>query len=500
MPPHLLGIDLGTSACKAELFGVNGDLIGSAIAKYPLHRLAPLWAEQDPQDWWDAAKLAIGEVLASTRIPASMIEGIGIGGTTNGHVLLDKKASVLRRAIIWQDRRATEEAEWLRSRISPDAQIRFWGTLLPIDSSITPARILWIKKHEPATLEATDRMLQPKDYLNFKLTGEDATDLVSSKTMTNLKEKRYCDEFFSLLAIPKSIMPVAHEPHEVIGEVSTTAAAETGLTKGTPVVAGCIDAWCNILGVGAIKHGLASDTAGTSEVISVMSCRPVFTQILNVIPSFGLFVLNGPTQSGGDSLRWFRDAFVRQVDDQGASHYDILDKEVQSVEPGAGGLVFLPYLQGERAPVWDSHAKGVFIGITKLHSRPHFTRAVMEGVAFSVRHVLDTAELVGHLQVSEVRLSGRASQSQTWNRIKADVTGRQLIKTDQLETGTLGAAMLAGIGAGLYRGYEHAAQECVHISAVFEPDIRNHDRYFDLFQVYKDLYPCLKEVFPRLTP
>lgn len=270
---------------------------------------------------------------------------------------------------------------------------------------------------------------------------------------------------------------------------------------GTPVVAGCIDAWCNILGSGAVSPGISSDVSGSSEVITVFSNRGEGTTLLNVIPSFDGYLINGPTQSGGDSLKWFKDNFAPPGGLQApeAYGYSWFDQLANSTIAGAEGLIFLPYLQGERAPIWDSNARGIFIGITKKHGYKEFVRSILEGVAFSIRHVLETAEMVGKLKVQEIRVSGGGAKSAVWNQIKADITGKVVRVPKVLNNACLGVALIAGVGIGCYPSYAVAAQSAVQISKEFKPHLENQQRYQDLYKIYRQLYPNLKDLLHQLV-
>ncbi|MDI6870099.1 MAG: FGGY family carbohydrate kinase [Bacillota bacterium] len=503
MQRYLLGIDVGTSGCRAGLFDTKGNLLGLAAHGYPTFRPHPTWAEQNPADWWEAAKLSIREVLATACVAPSAIAGIGAAGQTNGHVLLDSSGRVLLPAIIWEDRRAIEEARWIQQKLRRIDVVKYLGTRLPIDATTLPARMLWLTRNQAEIIAQTWVMLQPKDYLNYQLTGSAAVDRASCKTLINLCENRFYDEYFELLGLPRRLLPVSYEPHGVIGKVSRVAAEETGLAPGTPVVAGCIDAWCGILGSGVSVRGLASDVAGSSEVVTVFSDRPADTTRLNVIPLFDGYILNGPMQAGGDSFRWFKENFAPGTPLEGLPGdlhgYDLLNWAAETAPPGSGGLVFLPYLQGERAPIWDPFASGTLVGLTKSHRFESVTRSILEGVAYAVRHVLETASEVGNLEVSEVRVSGNGASSRVWNQIKADVTGRLVVIPEQLETGVLGAALVAGVGTGIYSSYAEATAQAVRIREVYEPNPVLHDLYSELYDVYRKVYTRLRTVYPQLN-
>lgn len=503
MSKYLLGIDVGTGSTRCAIFDLSGNLLVDIgeTEEYTTYRQFLSWAEQDPNDWWTAVRKGLNRLFNSKTVSPEEIAAIGVGGQTNGHVLIDSKGQSLGRAIIWQDRRATEEAAEVKEKLSSLDMVKYLGTYLPIDASTIPARMLWLQRHESDKIAKTVAMLQPKDFINYRLTDKFATDWASCKTIIDLKRNIFHDEYFSYLGLERRLIPEAFPPHGVIGTVTKQAAMETGLSIGIPVVAGSIDAWCNILGSGAVSPGLSSDVSGSSEVITVFSdCGGETTQ-LNVIPSFDGYLINGPTQSGGDSLKWFKDNFAPPVglNAPGAYEYNWFDQLADNTIAGARGLIFVPYLQGERAPIWDSNARGVFIGITKKHGYKEFVRSILEGVAFSIRHVLETAEVVGKLKVQEIRVSGGGAKSEVWNQIKADITGKIVRVPKVLNNACLGAALIAGVGVGCYPSYAIAAKSAVQISKEFKPQIKNQQRYQDLYKIYRQLYPSLKELFFQLA-
>jgi xylulokinase len=404
----------------------------------------------------------------------------------------------LRKSLIWQDRRAVEEAEWLQKRFSLDDRIRYLGVDLPLDSTTIPARVLWLKEHEPQIFNEAIVILQPKDFLTFKLTGKLATDVISCKTIINFSTNAYEPEYLKAAGIPMHIFPEPHQPQDVIGE--TICFPQIGLPAGIPVVAGTIDAWANILGSGVTKPGLASETAGTSEVLSVVGEHIVTTNRFNVIPSFDHVIYNGPMQAGGGALNWFANIVLDE--DKIQDERSIINKwssQLEEVPCGSEGLIFLPYLQGERTPIWDSRARGVFIGLNFSHTQSHLARAIMEGVSCNVRHVAETIEEIGGISITAIHISGGAAKSRLWNQIKADMLGRQITQVVELETCNLGAALLAGIGVGLFTDYTTAAENSVRYGEIYYPNPQRHSTYQEVFAVYKDIYPLLKDVFPRLS-
>ncbi len=497
--PLLIGVDLGTHSLRTNVFSTKGKILDSAQGNYPIYKTRPMWVEQNPDDWWQAFCKSINEIYKRGKIDLKQVAVIGVGGQTNGHVLLDENGEILDRSIIWMDRRANEEAEWLQKTFSTEDRIRYLGVNLPLDSTTIPARLLWLIKNKPQIMIKAKVTLQPKDYINYKLTGKLATDVVSCKTVINLVTQKFDPEYFSRTNIPLNIFPPVYQSTSIIG--TTNGNEKLGIPNGIPVVAGTIDAWTNILGSGVINPGQAAEVSGTSEVLSVVSERVVYTDRFNVVPSFDHVILNGPTQSGGGSLDWFADIVLGSTDEGTVSRKELLDKwhkNLKQVPAGSQGIIFLPYLQGERAPIWDSKARGGFIGLNSAHDQLCMVRAILEGVAFNMRHVIDTIEELGDICVESICISGGGSKNNFWNQIKADVTGKKIQKPLVLDTTSLGAAMLGGIGVGIYSNYSHAAQEAVTYTTQYLPKSKNHDIYEKSYRIYRELYPRLKDLFPLM--
>ncbi|HHY46984.1 MAG TPA: hypothetical protein GX506_06770 [Firmicutes bacterium] len=500
MPQLFLGIDIGTSSCKVAVYDTKGNLVVQASRPYGVHRPGPYMAEQDPEDWWEAASQSIREVLARGVVHPADIAGIGLSGQTPTQVFVDSTGKAVRPAIIWEDSRAQSEAEWIRQNIGTEKMKAFLGMYLPIEPTWPPARLLWVARHEPTTLERTRTVLQPKDFVGLRLTGVRFSDAWSSKGLVSVADGRISSDYLRLLCLPDHIVPDTYRPFEVVGSVRPEAAEATGLREGTPVVAGWSDALCGVLASGCFaRPGIGFNVTGTSEIVGI-SCGDV-SDTAGLVPVPGHLLgtagaLYGPTQSGGASLAWFKEGFMSiqssgELEDTDV--FRLIEKEAAMAPAGSCGLIFLPYLQGERAPIWDPDAKGAFVGITRSHRAAHFIRAVMEGVAYSVRHVLETAEHGSGLKAQEIRISGGASRNALWTQMRADVTGCPVRRLKVLETSTLGAAMLASVGARVYSNLQEATENMVHVEESIEPSDRMHEVYDQMFQVYKRLYPALKQ-------
>jgi len=508
MAELLLGIDVGTTSCKVGVYDLKGNMVTQASYSYPTYQPAPHEIEQNPEDWWKAIKMAIGQVRRRSKVKMSSIVGIGLSGQTPTQVLVDRKGKILRPAIIWRDTRSIEEARWIRRVIGKRRMEKFLGMDLPIEPNWPPARLLWLKKHEPQILKRTFKILQAKDFVGYKLTGCFFSDRWCSKGMVDLKSGRVSSEFFKVLEISEEIVPEIYKPYEVIGRVRKDIGNRIGIPHGIPVVAGWSDALCGMLATGSLStSGRAFNITGTSEIVGLTTLSlPRLTHGLMSIPSAitdTVSVLYGPTQCGGDSLRWVGEALLdlkEKTETEGLSlmGFHSLLTQAESVVPGSKGMIFLPYLEGERAPIWDANAKGLFIGITRAHRKAHFVRSILEGVAYSVRHLLEIAEKSVGIRVEKIRIAGGGAKSEFWNQIRADVTGRCIEKLQVVETGTLGAAMLAGLGIGVSKSLNEVSRQMVHVIGLVEPDREHHKQYDKLFKIYKKLYPLLKPVFHEL--
>lgn len=501
MASYLLGVDIGTTSCKCVAFAPDGSCAAESSSEYPVYRPRPHWAEQEASDWWEGARKTIREVVAALE-PGSTILAIGLSGQMPTHVFVNRSGEPIRRSVIWQDARAISEAERLREMLTEETMRKYLGVTFPIVPTLPPPRMIWFAQNEPDLIEGTFKMLQAKDYVNYRLTGVMATDRTSSLGLANINTKAYVDEYIQLLGIPPRILPDIYEPYEVIGRVTRDASAETGLAPGVPVVSGWIDAWCNMLGTGLGCPGMAFDVTGTSEIVGLTSAgASTDTKGLLAIPLYNdMTIIYGLTNAGGDSIRWFRDNVCAPSRDSGrvGASFEDLEKEARDTPAGSEGLLFLPYLDGERSPIWDPSAKGAFVGLNRRHTQGHLARAIMEGVAFSVKQILSRAEAVGRTSFTSIRLSGGGTRSDVWNRIKASVLGVPAEIVETRETAALGAAMLAAIGLGLATGYADAVQKMVRIREVIDPLAEDQAVYAELFGLYEQLYPAIKHITERL--
>lgn len=487
-----LGLDLGTSAVKVGLFDAGGHRQRRARRTYPLYTPHPGWAEQEPEEWWSAACDALREALA--EVDANRVAAVGLSGQAPSQVLVAADGTPLGRAIVWSDRRATAEAAWLAERVTPEQAQAWTGCAFITGVGQPPARILWLKAHRPGDWARCVAVIQPKDFLACRLTGRVATDVNSAFCLFNPRTGQYAADFLALLGVEPEKMPPVLEPIAALGRVTPEAASATGLRPGTLVVTGTIDAWCDIIGCGGIAPGCAVDVAGTSEVVALVTAEPVDGEgVSGASLSEGRYWVGGPMQAGGAALAWLARCFYgREQPD-----FDLMEQEASAVAPGAEGLLFLPYLEGERAPVWDATARGAFVGLTGHHTRAHCARAVYEGVAFAVRDLLERCREASGLVPEVLRVSGGGSASDFWNQVKADVTGISVQRVAVLDAACLGAALLAAVGVGAFGGLDEAAGAMVRVGDTFDPIPAHVARYDRLFAAWRRLYPALRPVFSQ---
>lgn len=496
---HLIGIDVGTGGSRAVLIDAAGRVVASATVEHqPFVSLQTGWAEQDPHDWWAAAGAAIRSTIDKAGLDKAEVKGVGLSGQMHGAVLLDESDEVLRPAIIWCDQRSADQCRSLTTNLGASRLIEL--TCNPALTGFTLPKLLWVRDHEPELWRRVRSVLLPKDYVRFKLTGDKATDVAdaSGTLLLNVAARRWSEEMLAAAEIDAELLPRVYESQEITGVVSAQAAAETGLRAGTPVVAGAGDQAAGAVGLGIVRPGMISATIGTSGVVFATTNTPALDPqgrvhtFCHAIP--GRWHVMGVTQGAGLSLRWFRDQFGASSDEiADGDPYDSLTAEATRVPPGADGLLWAPYLMGERTPHLDPHARAALVGLTASHTRAHVVRAILEGVAFSLR---DSLEILKELNVpcETIRLGGGGARSELWRQIQADVYGHEVETMAAEEGAAYGVAILAGVAAGAWPSVEAACDAVIRPNRRVQPDPDAAKLFHRQYRQYVALYPALRSI------
>lgn len=499
---YLLGIDIGTSACKVAIFDKYGQVMASASGDYPVYYPQEGWAQQNPDDWWRAVCGAIQDCLQKSAISGDQIAGIGIDGQSWSAIAIDREGRVLTDTPIWMDTRAQEICDRLNEEIGSENIFRVAGNSL--QPSYTTAKILWYKENLPEVYGKIYKILQSNSFIAYRLTGAITQDLSQGYGVhgfdmrTGTWDEAMCEK----LGIPMDFLPEIVPCDQVVGTVTAEAAAISGLAVGTPVVAGGLDAACGTLGAGVIHPGETQEQGGQAGGMSI--CIDTYTADPSLILGYhvvpGQWLLQGGTTGGGGVMRWFEREFAdyerSRKGETGKSSLTQLNEIAEVVPAGSEGVVFLPYMSGERSPIWNPYAKGVFYGLDFAKTKGHMVRACMEGVALSLRHNLEVAEGAG-AQVDVLRAMGGSANSLLWTQIKADVTGKTVVVPASDTASTLGAAILAGVGVGFYKDYEEAVSLTVKETRRHEPNPENKEVYDKAYRTYRNLYESLKNMMVR---
>ncbi|HXM58114.1 MAG TPA: xylulokinase [Candidatus Dormibacteraeota bacterium] len=492
----LLGLDVGTTGARAVAVDESGRVRAAASAEYPLSTPRPGWAEQDPADWWDGARSALRRVAAECTDASDGIAGLGLTGQMHGSVFLDGADAVIRPALLWNDQRTAAQCERITASVGASLLIELAGN--PALTGFQAPKILWLRDAEPDAYARVASVLLPKDYVRLLLTGERATDVsdASGTLLLDVRRRTWSEPILDALEIPRSWLPAVHEGPDVTGRLSAEVAAELGLPAGLPVAAGGGDNAAAAVGTGIVTAGRVSSSVGTSGVVFAHGDEFApdpsgrVHAFCHAVP--GKYHLMGVTLSAGGSLRWWRDLLG------GGRGYDELVSEAAAVAPGAEGLLFLPYLTGERTPHLDPHARGAFFGLTARHGRGHLTRALMEGVAFSLRDSLEIMRGLG-VAPSQVRATGGGARNALWRQLQADVYGVPVVRTAAEEGPAYGAALLAGVAAGAFRDVDDASRRVELQPEVIEPDAARAAVYERQYALYRELYPATAELAHRLV-
>ncbi|MFK7801176.1 MAG: xylulokinase [Anaerolineae bacterium] len=493
---YFIGIDSSTTATKALLIDSAGAVIGVTSSIYDYETPHPLWSEQSPDLWWQATISSIRQLLSETAIDPADIKGIGLTGQMHGLVLLDRHDNVLRPSILWNDQRTSSECDEMRAKIGKSRLIYITGN--DALTGFTASKILWVKNNEPEIYAQISKILLPKDYVRFCLTGDYAVDKAggAGTQLFDVRQRDWSAELVAELGIEKEWLPPTYEGTDETGKISQSAAEATGLLAGTPVFGGGGDQAANAVGTGAVTEGIVSMSMGTSGVVFASVDAPLIEPdgklhaFCHAVPD--KWHLMGVMLSAAGSMRWHHDTHAPQ------SSYDDFVAPTAEIPAGSNGLLFLPYLTGERTPHPDPLARGAFVGLTVRHTQAHMTRAVMEGVAFGMRDMFELMKEIGLSKVSQVRVSGGGSKSPIWRQILADSLNAEMVTVNTAEGAAFGAALLAAVGAGNWSSVPDASQAVVRVTGRTRPgtDVAVYD---EAYQIYRNLYPTLKATFGQLS-
>ena len=489
---HCLGIDVGTGGTRAVLIDRAGQIVASETVEHvPFASPQTGWAEQDPDDWWRASVAAIRAVLSKENVASESIAAIGLSGQMHGAVLLDEKDQVLRPSIIWCDQRSDAQCRQLTEQLGASRLIEL--TCNPALTGFTLPKVLWVKDHEPEHWRRNRSLLLPKDYVRLRLTGDKATDVAdaSGTLLLDVSARRWSNQMLDAAGLKETALPRVFESQEITGTISQSAAELTGLRAGTPVVAGAGDQAAGAVGMGIVKPGSVSATIGTSGVVFAATKTPALDAkgrvhtFCHAIPN--RWHVMGVTQGAGLSLRWFRDQF-------GGESYEQLTTEAASVPAGANNLLWAPYLMGERTPHLDPNARAALVGLTASHTRSHVVRAILEGVAFSLRDSLEIFREM-NVPIESIRLGGGGARSNLWRQIQADIYAHAVDIVQAEEGAAYGAALLAGVGGDLWKSVDDACADVVRVIDRIEPNGEAVKTLEPLYRSYRALYPALHKVF-----
>jgi xylulokinase len=494
---HFLGIDVGTGGTRALVIDEGGHVVASATEEHqPFASPQIGWAEQDPGDWWRACRVAVPKALAQGHLRADQIACVGLSGQMHGAVLLDEQAHVVRPALIWCDVRTEKQVRDLTTQIGAERLIQL--TCNPALANFTLTKCMWVRENEPENWSRVRSLMLPKDYVRFELTGERATDMAdaSGTLLLDVAHRRWSKEMLELAQIDQSLLPNLYESPEICGRISAAGAAATGLRSGTPVVAGAGDQAAGSLGMGVVSPGSVSATVGTSGVVLAATDSPALDPggrlhtFCHAVP--GRWLVMGVTQAAGLSLRWFRDRFGAGANGELES-YEKLTAEAAKAPPGCDGLLWAPYLMGERTPYLDPTARAMLVGLTASHTRAHVIRAILEGVAFSLRDTLTIFQETA-VPVKAIRLGGGGARSALWRQIQADIYGQQVETVEAEEGAAYGAAILAAVGAKAWPSVDAACAAIVRLAGTTSPNSKAALAMEKAYASYRRIYPAMKSI------
>src|SRR5512140_3089201 len=494
---YFLGIDVSTTATKALLIDSEGKVIAVHSTTYGFETPHALWSEQDPELWWNGTQRSIRAVLNESKVDPSQILGVGLTGQMHGLVLLDATKNVLRPAILWNDQRTQAQCDEIHQKIGRERFIQITGNVAL--TGFTAPKILWVRENEPEVYAQARHVLLPKDYVRLQLTGQYAMDKAdgAGTVLFDLRVRDWSDEVLKLLGIDRQWMPRTFEGPECTGRITAQAAALTGLKEGTPVVAGGGDQAAQAVGVGAVEVGIIGLTVGTSGVVfattpsALVEPEGRLHAFCHAVP--GMWHFMGVMLSAAGSLQWYRDALAPEMS------FDDLVGEAEKAPAGSEGLLFLPYLSGERTPYPDPLARAAFVGLTLRHGRAHMTRAVLEGVAFGLKDMFALIQSAGLGKITQVRASGGGTKGALWRQIMASALEAELVTVNTSEGAAFGAALLAGVGSGAWHDVQQACAATVRITGSTKPVEQQTEAYHKMYPLYRELYPALRPSFAGLS-
>ncbi|PKP60346.1 xylulokinase [Candidatus Atribacteria bacterium HGW-Atribacteria-1] len=494
---YLLGLDIGTSGVKTLLISSEGKIISSKTTSYPLKTLHPGWAEQSPYDWWEATVNAIREIVSNDYIDANQIKGISLSGQMHSSVFLNEKMEVIRPAILWSDTRTSEQCKEIYIKAGGLDQLIHYVSN-PALEGFTAPKILWLKEKEPENYEKVKYILLPKDYIRYKLTNELFTEVsdAAGTLLFDVIKKRWSTSLLEKLEIDQNLLPPVLNSFDLAGRITKNIAEQTGLKFRTPVVAGGADNACGAVGSAIIEEGRVMVSIGSSGVVLAQTNNPQADQegrihLFNHACPDSWYMM-GVTLSAGMSYEWLRRGLFKN----GLS-CSKLDQLAEEINPGSEGLIFLPYLYGERTPHNDANARGVYFGISGKHNQRHFVRSVLEGVTFALKDSLELIKDKG-VKIKEIKTIGGGAKSRVWQQILADILGEEINLLNVEEGPAFGAALIAGVGVGVYDSFAEAVNRIIKVKKTIVPGIQNTERYNQYYQLYKKLYYSLKEDFKEL--
>lgn len=498
----LLGIDVGTTCAKASLFTPQGRCLATGQSEYNTHYVRPGWAEQDPEDWWSAVCVATRQALAEVPEGPRRVAGVAVSSQAPTLLPLNRAGRPVRPALIWMDRRAVAEAAKLKDLMGGSTLARVTGNRA--DPFYVAPKLLWFRTHEPDRFAETHIFVQANGYVSYRLTDKYAMDNAHATLLQlcDWQTGEWSTQLCQACGVEPNQFPQTHLPHHIQGEVTSDAAEATGLAPGIPVMVGTVDSAAAAVEAGAVDPGVAAEMTGTSTVLIMPNeggvTEPSFIAMPHAVP--GIDLLLGAMAASGASLRWYRDQFGSTEANAGAQlgldTYDLLTMQAAQVSPGSNGVIFLPYMMGERSPLWHTNARGVFFGLTLATPRGALIRAILEGTAFALRHNIEVAQRAG-IVLSEIRSVGGGTRSDLWNQIKADILGLPILLPETSVGAPFGDAVLVGMGLGLYPDVRRSLRDMVRIRSRHEPDWDNHSLYQELYRVFRSIYEHLREDFDK---